>query len=160
MIVLKSALAPFCQMFTWVFTQHSCFTAQTRHLKHRHWDSTHSFMHLTFHRTITKHLMEAVFPDVYFGGFEDAVLLQTADLFQTKDNARNIRPSFNLLGINLRTMQKAVKVKHFFWKSLFLQDVESKTEGNLIRALTGDANRCWYHRKGMRLEARWISSMT
>lgn len=64
--------------------------------------------------------MDAVFPDVYFGGFEDAVLLQTADLFQTKDNARNIRPSFNLLGINLRTMQKAVKVKHFFLKITLL----------------------------------------
>lgn len=62
-------------------------------------------MHLTFYWTIVKHLMDAVFPDIYFGGVEDAVLLLTADIFQTKDNARNIRSSFNLLEVNLRKMQ-------------------------------------------------------
>lgn len=57
-------------------------------------------------------------------------------------------------------MQQA-EVRNFFRKSLFLQQVESKTDGNLIRALTGGANGYWEHRKRkmLREAVRHISSM-
>lgn len=75
--------------------------------------------------------------------FDDALLRQTTDLFQSTVNAGDIQSSFNVLDINLRTMQQAAEVRNFLRKSLSLQQVESKTDGSLIRALTGDANGYW-----------------
>lgn len=46
----------------------------------------------------------------------------------------------NLLEIKLRAIQHTVQVRNFSEKSLLLQEVESKTDGNLIRALNGDAH--------------------